>query len=300
MFACMSENSLYSHVINLITFGGSDRMLSFMVNEGLCTHCGQCVNDCPARIIVMEEGGLPRIAAEKEAACYRCQHCLAICPTAALSILGLDPHGSRPLAGAFPDPGKLENLIKGRRSVRRYKDENLDPDLLRHLLEVAWHAPTGKNARQVHFTVVDDKLKMARFRDDVMSGLANLARQNALPDGMEFYADFVQVWEKKQVDIIFRSAPHLLIATAPKHVVSPLPDCLIALSYFELFAQANGVGTVWNGLAKWAINDILPESRQYLDIPDDHLFGYAMTFGKPAVHFARTVQHGPAFIHTVQ
>ena len=76
-----------------------------------------------------------------------------------------------------------------------------------------------------------------------------------------------------------------------------MPDCLIALSYFELFAQANGIGTVWNGLAKWAINDLVPATRHLLGIPDDHLIGYVMAFGKPAVQYYRTVQHGPALIH---
>ena len=37
--------------------------------------------------------------------------------------------------------------------------------------------------------------------------------------------------------------------------------------------------------------------RQLLGIPEDHLIGYVMVFGKPAVHYARTVQHGPALIN---
>lgn len=272
-------------------------MLDFIVNNQSCTRCGQCVADCPARIISMEDGSVPSIAADKEPACYKCQHCLAICPVGAVSIMGLKPTGSRPLAGGFPDPEKLETLIKGRRSVRSYKDEDIDSALLQRLLEVAWHAPTGVNSRQVRFTVLDSREKLAKLRIFVMSGLSRLVSNNALPEGMEFYADFVRMWEEKNIDIIFRGAPHLLITSVPKHVPSPLPDCLIALSYFELFAQANGVGTVWNGLAKWAINDLLPETRHYLGIPDDHLIGYVMAFGKPAVHYARTVQHGPAIIH---
>ena len=274
-------------------------MLDFMVNKQSCTKCGLCVADCPARIIAMSDGGFPAIALEKEAACYKCQHCFAICPTAAVSILGLKSEDSRPLAGNYPDPDQVETLIKGRRSVRRYKDENLEPVLLQRLLEVAWHAPTGVNSRQVRFTVVDDREKLAKLRDEVMAGLGRLVRNNALPEGMGFYADFVRVWEEKGLDIIFRGAPHLLVATVPKHVPSPLPDCLIALSYFELYAQANGVGTVWNGLAKWAINDLLPDTRQLLGIPEDHLVGYVMAFGLPAVRYARTVQHGPALIHRV-
>ena len=273
-------------------------MLDFMVNKQSCTKCGLCVTDCPARIIAMADGR-PVIAPDKEAACYKCQHCLAICPTGAVSILGLTPENSRPLAGNYPDPDQLEILIKGRRSVRRYKDENLEPELLQRLLEVAWHAPTGVNSRQVRFTVVDDRENLAHLRDEVMAGLGRLVRDNALPEGMGFYADFVRLWEEKGIDTIFRGAPHLLVASVPKNVPSPMPDCLIALSYFELFAQANGVGTVWNGLIKWAINDLLPETRQRLGIPEDHLVGYVMAFGWPAVRYARTVQHGPAIIHRV-
>lgn len=270
-------------------------MLDFIINQQTCTKCGQCVADCPPRIIAMA-GGFPFIPAEKEAACYQCQHCLAICPTAAVSILGLKAEDSRPLAGNFPDPGQLEILIKGRRSVRRYQEENLAPELLQQLLEVAWHAPTGVNSRQVLFTVVDERAKMVQLRDEVLAGLKQVVQGEGLPAGREFFADFVRMWEEEQIDVLFRGAPHLLIASVPANVPTPLPDCVIALSYFELFAQANGVGTVWNGLAKWAINDLVPATRQRLGIPDDHLIGYVMAFGKPAVHYARTVQHGPALI----
>ena len=271
-------------------------MLQFKVNQEKCTRCGYCVADCPSGVISMGDG-LPTITPEKEAGCYRCEHCLAVCPTAALSILGLNPEESRPLTGNLPDPDQMETLIKGRRSVRHYREENLEPALLQRLLEVAWHAPTGINSRQVRFTVVDDRAKLAALRAEVMAGLGRLARDNAFPEGLEFFANFVGLWEERGIDTLFRGAPHLLVASAPRGVASPLPDCLIALSYFELFAQANGVGTVWDGLAKWAINDLVPETRKTLGIPDDHLIGYAMVFGKPAVHYPRTVQHNSELIH---
>lgn len=271
-------------------------MLDFTVNFSACTRCGQCAIDCPPRIITMN-GGYPAIAEEKEDLCYRCQHCLAICPTAAISILGIKPGDVTPLEGNYPRPRQMETLLKGRRSVRRYREENLEPQLIKHLLEVAWHAPTGVNARQVRFTVVDDREKMVALRGEVMAGLGRLLREGKLPEGFERFADFVRLWEDKGIDTIFRGAPHLLVASTPEKVPTPLPDCLIALTYFELLAQSHGVGTVWCGLAKWALNDLLPEFRARLGIPEDHLFGYAMMFGKPAVSYARTVRHQPAFIH---
>lgn len=274
-------------------------MLNFEVTQESCTKCGMCVDDCPARIIDMGEDGYPAITPQKESICYRCEHCLAICPTGSITILGFKASGSTILNGGYPDPDELETLIKGRRSVRRYKSENLDPVLFQRLLDVAWHAPTGVNSRQVRFTVLDDKEKAGKLRDEVMAALVRLADEGALPKGSDYYVRIIELWKKHRVDILFRNAPHLLIATAPKDVASPKEDCMIALSYFELFAQSSGVGTLWNGLVKGALNDLLPEFRVRLGIPDDHLFGYAISFGIPSVHYARTVQHGPAIIHRV-
>lgn len=268
-------------------------MLKLEIDQDKCIRCGLCAQDCPVSIIDMQ-AGTPAIAPDQEIACFKCQHCLAVCPTGALAILGRKPEESRLLEGNLPDPDQLETLIKGRRSVRHYQDENLEPELLQRLLDVAWQAPTGHNARQVRFSLIDNKEAMARFRERTMATLAQVVRENRLPAGLEFFAEFVALWEKQGVDTVFRGAPHLLVASAPRACASPLPDCLIALSYFELFAQSLGIGTVWDGIAKWAINDLAPELRQTLGIPDDHLIGYVMAFGKPAVRYQRTVENGPA------
>jgi nitroreductase len=114
------------------------------------------------------------------------------------------------------------------------------------------------------------------------------------------YADFVNSWKENRVDILFRGAPHLLIASAPTNCPTPEVDCVIALSYFELFAQSYGIGTVWDGLATSAFVDLVPQMRQRLGIPEDHQIGYVMAFGKPAVQYVRTVQHHTALIAKVQ
>jgi len=268
-------------------------MLQFSIDEDKCTQCGLCVRDCPINIIAMDSG-YPCIFTENEAACLKCQHCLAICPTAALSILGRRPEDSLPLKGAFPDPDRLETLIKGRRSVRWYLDENLEPEILERLLDVAGHAPSGANDRQVRFTVIDDKQVMAAFRREVYAALTRLVETGNLPKSKAFFSGFVRLWQEDGVDALFLDAPHLLVASASRACTAPVPDCLIAISYFELFAQSLGVGTLWAGLAKWAIDDLVPGLRVTLDIPRDHVVGFPMIFGKPAVQYQRTVEHGAA------
>jgi nitroreductase/NAD-dependent dihydropyrimidine dehydrogenase PreA subunit len=268
-------------------------MLKFEVRQEKCTRCGLCAKDCPVNIIDLKTG-YPRIEAGKVNTCIRCQHCLAICPTAAVSILGKSPEQSLSIKGNFPDPRQMEILIKGRRSVRQYQNENLDPELIKRALDVAWQAPTGVNMRQVQFSLIDDKSNLAIFRDEAYRGLEELIACGQLPEDKAFFAGFVRTWREKGVDVLFRGAPHLVVATAPRSVPSPFPDCMIALSYFELYAQSLGIGTVWNGLVKWTIDDLVPELRTRLNIPEDHLVGYTMAFGKPAVQYQRTIDKGSA------
>jgi nitroreductase len=108
------------------------------------------------------------------------------------------------------------------------------------------------------------------------------------------FARFVKLWQDKGVDVLFRDAPHLVLTSAPVKCPTPLADCIIALTYFELFAQSLGVGTLWNGLLKWAVDELAPELRLRLGVPEDHQLGYAMVFGRPAVDYQRTVEKGAA------
>ncbi|MBF0386853.1 MAG: nitroreductase family protein [Candidatus Omnitrophica bacterium] len=273
-------------------------MLDFKVAKEDCIKCGLCAKLCPSGVIELADG-YPLIPTEKEPGCLRCQHCLTICPSGAVSILGLDPQDSRPLNKVLLDPERFETFIKGRRTIRAYHNEDLEPALIQRLLDVAWHAPSAKNDRKITFTVIDKKEKLAEFRERVIADLARLAEAKRLPPGREVFGYFAQLWKQKKIDVIFRGAPHLLIASAPKTAVAPLPDCFIALSYFDLFAQSLGVGTLWCGLAKWMIDDILPETKEFLGIPGDHVIGYCMVFGRPSVKFARTAQRGSANVHIV-
>jgi nitroreductase/NAD-dependent dihydropyrimidine dehydrogenase PreA subunit len=274
-------------------------MLDFHVNNKTCTSCGLCVVDCPAAIIKLD-GNMPVIAAEDEVKCYQCQHCLAVCPTGAVSILGVDPAATTSLAGKFPLPDAMEALIKGRRTVRFYKDEDLDPALIDRLLDVTGHAPTGKNARQVRLTVIDTRKAMHLFRAKMMAALRKAVDAGRILPERAAFSYIVERWESAGLDIVFRGAPHLLVASAPRTCPTPEADCFIALSYFELMAQSLGLGTVWAGLVTWAINGIAPELRGDLRIPGDHVLVYAMMFGRPAVKYQRTVQRKPAVIDRIR
>ncbi len=272
--------------------------MNFSVNKERCISCEACVSDCPYFVLTMEED-TPAAVADRESLCIKCLHCLTVCPTGAVSINGFDPDDCLDMENMFPEADKMETLIRGRRSVRKYQDENIESSVMERLLQVAWQAPTGVNARGVLFTVVDDKEIMERLRRAVMTRLAELVRDDKLPEQLEFFAGFAKLWEEQGIDILFRGAPHIIITSAPKNCPCPEQDCIIALSYFELFAQSLRLGTVWDGLAKLAFTELMPEFNEQLGIPADHIFGYVMAFGKPAVEYHRTVPIRPAAINKV-
>jgi nitroreductase len=62
------------------------------------------------------------------------------------------------------------------------------------------------------------------------------------------------------------------------------------MAYFELLAQSSGLGTLWLGLLRRAL-ELSPDLKELLGLPADHGY-YAMLFGYPAVRYQRTVQRG--------
>lgn len=274
-------------------------MIDFQVDQEMCGGCGMCAADCPMGIIAMEKG-LPVIPNGGEERCIHCLHCFAICESGAITMRGYRAEDMVSLDEGLPSPAQMEALIKSRRAIRNYLNENLEPALIERMLAVAGYAPSGKNDRKLLFTVVDDLKVLARLREEAMAALSILVESGRLPTGLEFFAEIVEAWQIGKIDILFRGAPHLLVVSSPHDAVSPLPDAVIALTTFEFFAQSLGVGTVWNGLSKLTIADLVPSLRSQMGIPDDHLIGYAMSFGWPAVRYARTAPRPAPLINRVR
>lgn len=269
-------------------------MLDFTIDKKLCIQCGLCIQDCPMQVLEMRE--FPKLKGND---CIQCQHCLAICPTAAVSILGNDPNDSLSLKRTSFKADNMEKLIKGRRSIRKYKKSNLQPEVIERLLNTAWHAPTAVNNLPVLATVTMDKKDTEALKNEIYQRLEKHIEAGTLPDTpaahyLEWACDARKEFNK---DFVFRNAPHLLITSTPRHGAAPLVDCNIYMSYFEIMCQTLGVGTQWAGMIKTAIDDIFPDLRQKLGIPEDHIIGYAMIFGKPAVKYQRTIERSPARIN---
>lgn len=262
-------------------------MRNLKIDENKCVHCGLCVKDCIVNCLELrEENKIPQFAKGKDSHCIKCQHCLAVCPTGALSILDKNPDDSDIIKEINSDD--LLNLIKSRRSVRAYKPENLDKERLERMKEVLKYAPTGINFHNLHFAFIDDIEVMDEIRNKTNPKLVKFLENPIVKEIAPHLASLKDAIAGGK-DIVFRGAPHMVVVSVPVKTPCKKEDPIIALSYLELYAQSMGVGTLWCGFAYYCFK-IFPELCEYVGVPDGYRVAYAMLFGKPDVKYTRSTQ----------
>lgn len=254
-----------------------------------CIHCGMCINDCMVGALEFDENKIPRVAKGGENRCMKCQHCLAVCPVGALSILGKSPENSEPVQQYNPD--EILNLIKNRRSYRHYKQENIDSETMSKLKNMLNWIPTGVNNHNLHFSFIDDIEVMNEFREYTNKKLIEVVSKPVISKALKKFERYKKALLKGQ-DIVFRGAPHMVVVSSPVNAPCKDVDPMIALSYFELYAQSLGIGTVWCGIA-YGVLRFFPELCKQLEIPDTHKVSYVMLFGPADIKYHRAVQPEP-------
>ncbi len=255
----------------------------FEIDKTKCIHCGLCIRDCSAKALQFDEDKFPII---NEKRCFKCQHCLAVCPVEALSVCGKAPENSDKIYEQNPD--MILNLIKSRRSCRHYKQENLSPEKLTKLKDMLKYVPTGVNFHKLHFAFIDDIEVMNEFRNHVNTNVMNALTVKPVKVIAKKFSRYSKMFLAGE-DVLFRGAPHLVVVSAPDNAPCKNVDPFIALSYFELYANSMGVGTCWCGLVQFCIK-VMPEVVEYLGIPSGYKPAYVMLFGEPDIKFARTIQ----------
>jgi nitroreductase/NAD-dependent dihydropyrimidine dehydrogenase PreA subunit len=264
------------------------------VTESRCTLCNLCASDCPARVIVLPDSGLPRYVPDGDARCYVCGHCEAICPTAAISVDDprLDPR-------TYPDPGedwnvppaKLGSYLRMRRSVRKYRQAPVDRETIAQLMDIVRFAPTGINSQSLHWLVVHDTVSLRRLTGLAIDWMRHVAKGDSPMKGWFDFEGMARLWDAGE-DPVCRNAPHLVVAHAHRNAMTAPADAFIALAHLDAAAPAFGLGCCWAGLFKIALDQWAP-LREALALPEGHVAHYALMLGTPAVRYHRPPKRNP-------
>jgi nitroreductase/NAD-dependent dihydropyrimidine dehydrogenase PreA subunit len=259
------------------------------IDDRKCTQCGLCVRACPAWIIVLGDG-FPETIEKIEKGCITCGHCVAVCPTGALGHCRMTPEECSPLAADWRlTPNQMEQLVKGRRSIRRYRPEPVDRAVLEKLLEIVRYAPTGMNVQSIQWLVILDPDEVGRLTSIVVDWLRML-----LIRGVPGVKGMLKACEMGS-DPILRNAPHLIVAHSATYNPAVTDSSTIAIAMLELAALSFGLGACWAGFLHQAVNNY-SEVYDALGLPPGHRFCGALMIGYPEFEYARIPARKPASV----
>lgn len=273
--------------MSIIQKGRRKDMSLFTIDQEKCKRDGICSKECPIGIIkLLDKNSFPSPIEKAEENCIQCGHCMAVCPHGAL-ILNNRSFKEFPLVqkDLLPSAEVVKEFLTARRSIRSYKKDVVNHELLKELIDLGRYAPTGSNKQQVHWTVFENPAEVRRLVPLVIDWVKLMAKKipdQATAQRMEKLA---LAWDRGE-DAILRGAPHLIMVHSQEDLPSAHANCVIALTYLELYAASFGLGTCWAGYLTSAAN-VYPPLREALGLPEGHrCFGAAM-LGYPQYKYYR-------------
>lgn len=254
------------------------------IDRNKCRKDGICSAVCPRGLISLQE--FPETCEEGHELCLACGHCVAACPHGALSNKKLPQGQPLPLQKELqPSTDSVVQFLKSRRSIRTFTEKSVPREVIGKLLDCARWAPSASNSQPVNWIVVE--------KPELMKHLEELAAQwlKIEMPGYARYFDHV----RKQDQIILRGAPALIVALTAAQYPWGDTDCAIALSYVELAAKADGLGTCWAGLLTRAAqaNRTISDT---LGVPENCKVHGALMLGYPRYSYARIPMRNEAKI----
>ena len=136
----------------------------------------------------------------------------------------------------------LLKLIMNRRSIRKFKDEKPEKELINKVISAGLLAPTSKNKKPVEFIVIEDR--------DTIRKLESCKSKGATGLDMAAYA-IVVIGDSQKSDVW-------------------VEDASIAAAYMQLQAEDLGLGSVWVQMRKREseFDSAENEVRKLLNIPE--------------------------------
>jgi nitroreductase len=148
------------------------------------------------------------------------------------------------------------DLLRKRRSIRRYQDKEIEPEIIELLKEAALRAPTSRDIKSWRFVFVTDNVLLEKLSRAKKSGSGFLKSARL---GVVVCAD------EKESDVW-------------------IEDCSIASIILQLSGLSLGIGSCWIQIRNRKYSDDQSSEdyiRDVLDVPEDVHVESIISFGYP-------------------
>lgn len=254
-------------------------MEKIVIDNSKCIGCAQCVKDCVASSLYIENGK----AVFRGEGCIGCAHCYAVCPTGAVDMPEYDKKDCVEVTSMTEiDSDVLLQAMKSRRTIRQYKDTPVEKEKIKKILEAGRYAPTGSNSQNVAFTVLGSK------QDAIEKECVKLFRA-----GVGIGSKFSKSLSHTTIDehFFFKGAPLVIVVSAHNTV-----NGTIASAYMEIMANSLGLGVLYSGFF-CGCTKLNPKIKSMLKLPKGHKAVTCLIMGYPDVKYQRIA---PRKAHSVK
>ena len=252
-----------------------------MIDTKECIGFGQCKS-----VSIRDNIEIDEVAYETGSNCFECGHCMAICPTKAITLKifkgredKIVDYNPKDLPVSYND---LLQFLKQRRSIRWFKNKKVDKDTFNKLLQGAYYSPSAQNEQDVEFVVLDNRL------NDFMKHVYNIIKV----EEEEFFrikqfGDYIRDNSIKEYHPLLWSGQQLILTFSTDKT-----SAVIANTRLELLAYSLGLGGFYSLFilkADEIDHDKLMEFFPGID-KDKHMYS-AFIIGYPKKHFKRSIPH---------
>ena len=172
---------------------------------------------------------------------------------------------------------EVMHCIRSRRSVRRFKAEQIDDSQLDAVLDAATWAPSGGNNQTWLFTAVQNKDILIKINETLRQGFLNWTPDDDYPSKRKAIVN-----AQNEAYNYFFHAPTLIIASNVPNYPNGMADCATALQNIFLAATSLGLGSCWINQPRWLTNDLpLRKLLASIGLPERHILYGAAAIGHP-------------------
>lgn len=293
--------------------------MKISIESSLCKKCDLCILACPGEIFKKSDqennehhNGVPQI--KDIHLCIECGHCVAICPGGAVAhnaITTIQPVKTDNLL----QYDQLEELLRSRRSIRKFKESPVEKELLEKIIQLANYAPSSHNSQSTKYLIIQNKnllkeisrltveysAKVKRkLKNPFIRSLLLLLVGEAIKTPISLIPTFERVnksWNEGR-DPILQNAPAVIVFYARKIAPFAEINANLALYNISLICHQLGLGSFCAGSVMHFCRKE-DKINKLLNIPEGHNVYGVLAVGKPKYKFKKWIKRKSADIKWV-
>ena len=246
-----------------------------IIDRDKCVGCSRCASVCVAHNIVIKNKKAETVLD----GCLMCGQCSAVCPKQAITVSGYHTDQKETQGDIRLDPREVLEVIRFRRSIRRFKQEPVPNEVIDQILEAGTLTHTAKNMQDVSFTVLEkEKNRIEQMAVSVFKKIKPIADL------------FSPMARNMKIDdhFFFFNAPVVIVITAQDKT-----NGILAAQNMEYIAEANGLGVLYSGFFTMAAN-ASHKIRKAIKVPKGKRAAMTLVLGYPDIKFLRSPQRKKA------